>query len=92
MNHEELENELEKEEEYLMEGEALVTKHVFNAQIKEDGIEQQHRNIFHTQCHVNNKVYTLITDYGSCANVASALLVEKLQLPTVKHPKPYKLK
>ena len=33
----------------------------------------------------------MIIDGGSCANVASALLVEKLQLPTLKHPKPYKL-
>ena len=33
----------------------------------------------------------MIIDGGSCAIVASALLVEKLQLPTLKHPKPYKL-
>ena len=33
----------------------------------------------------------MIIDGGSCANVAGALLVEKLQLPTLKHPKPYKL-
>ena len=29
--------------------------------------------------------------YQHYANVANALLVEKLQLPTLKHPKPYKL-
>jgi hypothetical protein len=28
---------------------------------------------------------------GSCTNVASTILVEKLNLPTLKHPKPYKL-
>ena len=33
----------------------------------------------------------MIIDGGRCTNVASALLVEKLQLPTLKHPKPYKL-
>ena len=33
----------------------------------------------------------MIIDRGSCANVANALLVEKIQLPTLKHPKPYKL-
>ena len=33
----------------------------------------------------------MIIDGGSCTNVASVLLVEKLQLPTLKHPRPYKL-
>ena len=41
--------------EFLVEGEALVTRHVFSAQVKEDDIEQQRENIFHTCCHVNNK-------------------------------------
>ena len=31
LNHENLENELEDEDEYPMEGEALVTKHVLSA-------------------------------------------------------------
>ena len=31
LNHEELENELEDEEEYLMEGEVLVTRRVLSA-------------------------------------------------------------
>ena len=33
----------------------------------------------------------MIIDSGSYANVASALLVKKLQLPILEHPKPYKL-
>ena len=33
----------------------------------------------------------MIIDCGSCTNVASALLVEKLQLQTLKHLRPYKL-
>ena len=33
----------------------------------------------------------MIIDGRICANVSSALLVEKLKLPTIKHPKPYKL-
>ena len=37
------------------------------------------------------KVCGLIIGGGSCANNASSLLVENLQLPTLKHPKPYKL-
>ena len=41
--------------------------------MKEDDIEQQHENIFHTRCHVNNKICSLIIDGGSCTNVASSL-------------------
>ena len=33
----------------------------------------------------------MIINGGSCTNVANALLVEKLQLQTLKHPRPYKL-
>ena len=33
----------------------------------------------------------MIVDGESCTNVASTILVEKLNLPTLKHPKPYKL-
>ena len=45
--------------------------------MKEDDIEQQCENIFHTCCHVNNMVCSLIINGGSC-NVASAFLVDKL--------------
>lgn len=40
---------------------------------------------------MKDKVCTLIIDSGSCTNVASTLLIEKLDLHTMKHPKPYKL-
>ena len=33
----------------------------------------------------------MIIDSGSCTNVFSSLLVEKLHLPTLKHPDPYTL-
>ena len=33
----------------------------------------------------------MIIDGGSCTNVASIIMVEKLGLPMVKHPRPYKL-
>jgi hypothetical protein len=33
----------------------------------------------------------MIIDKGSCTNVASTTLVEKLSLPLLKHPRPYKL-
>ena len=33
----------------------------------------------------------MIIDGGSCCNIASTELVQKLQLPTFHHPRPYKL-
>ncbi|RDY00739.1 hypothetical protein CR513_16041, partial [Mucuna pruriens] len=58
---------------------------------KEDGDVEQLEHIFHTRCHINDKVCSMIIDNGSCTNVASTLLVEKLNLPTKKHPNPYRL-
>ena len=77
--------------EYLVEGESLVARHALSAQVKEHDMEQQRENIFHTRCHINNKVCSMIIDGGSCTNVASTTLVEKLNLLTLKHPRPYKL-
>ncbi|XP_052478596.1 uncharacterized protein LOC128034054 [Gossypium raimondii] len=78
-----------EELELPVEGELLVVKRSLNIQVAEE--EQQRDNIFHTRCHVQGKVCSLIIDRGSCTNVASSLLVEKLGLATTKHPTPYKL-
>ena len=76
--------------EYAVCGESLVIRRALNTQVKEEGVEQR-ENIFHTRCLVGGKVCTLIIDGGSCANVASTTLVEKLGLKCEKHPKPYRL-
>ena len=76
--------------EYAVCGESLVIRRAINTQVKEEGVEQG-ENIFHTRCLVGGKVCTLIIDGGSCANVASTTLVEKLGLKCEKHPKPYRL-
>jgi hypothetical protein len=76
---------------YRVTGESLVARRALNTHIKVDDVEQQRENIFHTRCHVNNKVCSMIIDGGSCTNVASTTLVEKLNLPTLKHSRPYKL-
>ncbi|RDX92176.1 hypothetical protein CR513_25734, partial [Mucuna pruriens] len=44
-----------------------------------------------TRCLVQGKVCNMILDGGSCTNVASTILVEKINLQTAKHPRPYKL-
>ncbi|XP_073038070.1 LOW QUALITY PROTEIN: uncharacterized protein [Primulina eburnea] len=71
-------------------GEALVTRRIMSAQVKDEEVNQR-ENLFHTRCFVNGKVCNVIIDGGSCTNVASVEMVEKLGLPTIKHPQPYRL-
>ncbi|XP_073016269.1 uncharacterized protein [Primulina eburnea] len=79
------------DEEYeAVVGEALVTRRIMSAQVKEEETNQR-ENLFHTRCFVNGKVCNLIIDGGSCTNVASSEMVEKLGLPTLKHSQPYRL-
>ncbi|XP_012487911.1 uncharacterized protein LOC105801125 [Gossypium raimondii] len=79
----------EEEVEHALDGELLVVKRSLSIQSIDD--EQQRENIFHTRCQVQGKLCSVIIDGGSCTNVASTLMVEKLNLPTTKHPNPYKL-
>jgi ferredoxin len=72
-------------------GESLVIRQTLQVQGKEDEINQQSENIFHTHCYVQSKVCSSIIDSGSCVNVCSTTLVSKLNLCTVKHAKPYRL-
>jgi len=76
---------------YFVKGESLVIRRVLNMQIKEDDVDQQRENIFHTRCHIQNKVCRMIIDGGKCANIASETLVKKLNLSCIKHPRPYRL-
>ena len=86
-----LEDACDDNVEYLVNGELLVARRALSAQVKEDDLEQQRKNIFHTRCHINNKVCSMIIDGWSYTNVASTTLVENLNLPILKHPRPYKL-
>jgi hypothetical protein len=47
----------DKEIAYPVEGKALVIRRVLNMQIKEDDVDQQRENIFHIQCHIQNKEF-----------------------------------
>ena len=53
--------------------------------------KQQRENPFHIGCHISNKVCNMIIDSESCTNVASTILIKKLDLNTVEHNRPYKL-
>ncbi|RDY05369.1 hypothetical protein CR513_10808, partial [Mucuna pruriens] len=63
---------------------------LMSTQVGEDD-DSHGENIFHSRCHVTGKLCSIIIDGGSYINVASSRLVQKLKLPTLSYPKPYKL-
>jgi hypothetical protein len=67
-----------------------VVKRVLNVQENIE-VDEQKENIFYTRCLINGKICNMKIDGGSCTNVASTIVVEKLGLPIIKHPSPYKL-
>ena len=77
--------------QYPAKGESLVATHALSTQMSVDDMEQHREKIFYTRCIMNNKVYSMIIDGGSCTKVASTTLVEKLGLPLLTHPRPYRL-
>jgi hypothetical protein len=91
---EDLEDELvdegsEEEWTYADQGESLVIRRILKSTyIEEDWLRN---NIFHTKCTFSGKVCNVIIDGGSCENVVSTTMVEKLNLKTEPHSHPYKL-
>ncbi|GJZ52252.1 reverse transcriptase domain-containing protein [Tanacetum coccineum] len=75
---------------YPDEGEALVIRRNLNmVQVTDD--EWLRNNIFYTRCTCIGKVCNVIIDGGSCSNVVATSMVEKLQLKTEDHPRPYNI-
>ena len=70
---------------YPIKREVLVIRRVLNMQVKEDDIDQQRENIFHTWCHIQNKICSMIIDRDSCYNIARTTPIRKLNLSIVKH-------
>jgi len=68
----------------------LVLKRLLGS-LANEGEKTQRKNIFHTRCLINDHNCSLIIDSGSCVNVASNRIVNKLNLDTTPHPQPYKL-
>ncbi|XP_020084894.1 uncharacterized protein LOC109707772 [Ananas comosus] len=75
---------------YPIEGESLVTQRVMITPRAEEDDWRRH-NIFHTRVLCGGKVCNVILDGGSSENIISKEAVEKLKLPTEKHPHPYKV-
>ncbi|KAH0716261.1 hypothetical protein KY284_009166 [Solanum tuberosum] len=53
--------------------------------------EGPRKNLFHTRCGIKGKTYSMIIDGGSCANVVSSYLVDKLGIACMKRSTPYRL-
>ena len=86
------EEELEEEAETLNVPHAelsLVSRRVLTVYKGEEQLQRE--NIFHTRCEIQGKICSMIIDSGSCANVISNIVVDKLGLPTTKHLEPYRL-
>ncbi|KAF7839273.1 Transposon Ty3-G Gag-Pol polyprotein [Senna tora] len=83
--------EEDSEVEHAVTGQSLDVLRALHTQIREGSDDLQRENIFYTRCHVKDRVCGLIIDGGSCVNVASKLMVDKLGLRTLKHPRPYRL-
>jgi hypothetical protein len=69
-------------------GAALVVTQILSVQMSEVESGQWH-NLFQTKAKVEDKVCKVIIDGGSCHNLASKEMVDKLGLKLLKHPHPY---
>lgn len=76
---------------YADSGELLVIQRVLTTQPQPEE-QRQREYLFHSRCTVLEKVCHLIIDIGSCTDIPSTTLVEKLGLVTFNHTKSYKLK
>jgi len=83
-----LTEEIEQYEEGPNKGEMLVVRRALSGLAALENQEQREA-IFYTRCTIRGKVCSLIIDRGSCTNVASKTLVDKLRLPTMSHPSCY---
>ena len=71
---------------------SMVVRRSLSIQGKEDDSPiAQRENLFHTRGEAEKMVFSIIIDNGSCADIASTLLVHSLGLETLKHPHPYVL-
>ncbi|KAJ0627391.1 putative nucleotidyltransferase, Ribonuclease H [Helianthus annuus] len=74
-------------------GEALIAQRVLTSAVakNEDENAWLRTNIFRTKCTSKGKVCVIIVDGGSCENMVSTVMVEKLGLQKHDHPEPYQL-
>jgi hypothetical protein len=68
--------------------ESLIVQRVLSKQMER--VEQNQRHtLFQTKCVIKERSYRMIIDGGSCNNLASSDMVDKLALTIKPHPRPY---
>nr|GEU78914.1 reverse transcriptase domain-containing protein [Tanacetum cinerariifolium] len=74
-------------------GKALVIQRILNVAISKSVNDNLwlRNNIFRTKCTSKGKIYYMIIDAGSCENVVSMYMVEKLGMMTEDQPELYQL-
>jgi hypothetical protein len=68
--------------------ESLIVQRVLSAQMEKAEQNQRH-TLFQTKCVIKERSCRMIIDGGSCNNLPSSKMVEKLALSTKPHPHPY---
>jgi hypothetical protein len=71
---------------------SIFSQRVLSTQIKHEPKKLEHHNFFNIFLIVKDCRVCTIIDSGSCNNLVSSDLVQKLGLTTRAHPKPYHLK
>jgi hypothetical protein len=71
--------------------ESLIVQHVLSAHMEKAEQNQRH-TLFQIKCVIKERSCRLIIDGGSCNNLASSDMVEKLALTTKPHPHPYHIR
>jgi hypothetical protein len=70
--------------------ESLIVQRVLSTQMER--VEQNQRHtLFQTKCVIKEWLCRMIIDGGSCNNLASSDMVDKLALTTKPHPRPYQI-
>ena len=68
----------------------FISRRVLSVTAVQEENNQRH-NLFHTRGMIKDKLCQIIVDNGSCNNIASQELVERLGLKQRCHPSPYKM-
>jgi hypothetical protein len=68
----------------------FISRRVLSVPATKEDNNQRH-NLFHTRGMIKEKLCSIIVDNGSCNNIASQELVERLGIKQRRHPSPYKI-